>query len=219
MTRIPQTPPTEAVWPIVVQRVAAVSSESHTFIRSPFYSGRKCWLPRSNKHRKACVQLLTFRRRVATSWPSKNCPWLMLPTDPAVIRESARCELMVKEQGKAVRAPALGSAPSRRHRQTCPGRTAPLQEALSCPKVSSKLARVCFQWPAVPFAMCEETLLGHCELLLLQISSSLPGTFSLERYLHLHLSNTHPPLHQMSNTCPSTKTAMSLQSFCLPVSK
>lgn len=53
---VPQAPAV-AVWPIVAQRLAAVSSESHTFIWSSFSSRRKWWCPRIKRHRKTRVQL------------------------------------------------------------------------------------------------------------------------------------------------------------------
>lgn len=140
-------------------------------------------------------------------WPSKNCPWFMPPTDPAVVLESVRYKLMIKQQGEAVRAPALALVVGT-------GRCV-LDAQCPCTKSSPALRRET-NWPRVacsgplsPLPWCKQMLSGHCELLLLQISSpSLPGTFSLD--LGLRLSNTHLPLHQMSNACSSTKKTMSL---------
>lgn len=131
----------------------------------------------------------------------------MPPTDPAVVLESVRYKLMIKQQGKAVRAPALALVVGT-------GRCV-LDAQCPCTKSSPALWRET-NWPGAacgghlsPLPWFKQMLSGHCELLLLQISSpSLPGTFSLD--LGLHLSNTHSchftrcqmPAQALKNQCP-----------------
>lgn len=141
-------------------------------------------------------------------WPSKNCPWFTLPTDPAVVLESVRCELKITQQGKAVRAPALALvAGTGRH---VLGAQSPYTKSSPALRSATNWPGAACGGPPYPSPWCEWMLLGHCELLLLQTSSpSLPGTFSLERYLGLHLSiltrhftRCQMPAQALNQQCP-----------------
>lgn len=80
-----------------------MSSESHTFIWSPFSSARKQWHPESYKHINVNIHSYSPSKRGWTHpCPSKTSPWFMLPSNLGVVWDSVRCELMIKQQGKAV---------------------------------------------------------------------------------------------------------------------
>lgn len=97
--------PAVAVWPIAAQRLLYLLNP--TFFDSHFLQGGSVGVLEVRSTKNIMFSYCPSERGWLHPWLSKNCPQFMLLTDPAVVLKSVRQELMIKQQRKAVRAPAL----------------------------------------------------------------------------------------------------------------
>lgn len=100
MVHVPQTPAV-ALWPIVAQRLAAVSSESHTSI----FFREETWVSWEKQVQKSSCSVTVSQKEgghILSLAKPKNCPWFMLSTCSAVVLWSVRHGLMIIQQEKAV---------------------------------------------------------------------------------------------------------------------